>query len=366
MKTIVVNGANGYVASNFINKLLRQNYKVIALVRANKKNTPMERMTNVLQDLNDQKQVNTDNLSVYSYSLLEKDFAIPQPDLKTIFGQDVDYFHFAASLKYDEKSVDEIFGTNIDGVKNSIDVFQQYASANSRFMHISTAYSCGKFKGLFEEKFYDNEPIDAFRNYYEQSKRFAENIVRKQMEEHGLKAHVIRLSQVVGDSETGITKTDYGIFDFSKRMLRLAYRNPGETARAKLEPASTQNLIPVNIVVRHLMEMVRRPELPTIINLVSSNPTKNNLIIDVLNEMLPMQIVPITELEKSEMTTLERLISIGMSFTGSYADTNLKFETTNRDSILNLPIEVYNPQAIANMLQCFINEIESKKKELVA
>jgi len=30
-------------------------------------------------------------------------------------------------------------------------------------------------------------------------------------EEHGLNGYVIRLSQVVGNNETGVTRTDYGI-----------------------------------------------------------------------------------------------------------------------------------------------------------
>ena len=48
MKRIIINGANGYVASNFINELLLNNYEVIALVRESKKQCPSERMGNVL------------------------------------------------------------------------------------------------------------------------------------------------------------------------------------------------------------------------------------------------------------------------------------------------------------------------------
>ena len=44
MKTIIINGANGYVASHFINQLLKQKHKVIALVRPSNKNSPTERM----------------------------------------------------------------------------------------------------------------------------------------------------------------------------------------------------------------------------------------------------------------------------------------------------------------------------------
>ena len=78
MKTIFINGANGYVASNFINKLLNQNYKVIALVRASSKYSSDERMREALSEINDGEYVNIKNLKVYSYSLLDDNFSIPQ------------------------------------------------------------------------------------------------------------------------------------------------------------------------------------------------------------------------------------------------------------------------------------------------
>ena len=56
MKTVVINGANGYVASHFISNLLKQKYKVVALVRTNKR-SPQERMKKVLADINDGEKV---------------------------------------------------------------------------------------------------------------------------------------------------------------------------------------------------------------------------------------------------------------------------------------------------------------------
>ena len=201
MRTVIINGANGYVASNFINNLLKQHYMVIALVRGNGQD-PEERINEVLASINDGAETDTGNLEVYEYSLLDKHFAMNENILKSIFSSNVDYFHFAASLKYGEKSIDEIFSTNVEGVENSIKVFSKYAKGDSHFFYIGTAYSCGRFSGLFEEKFYENKDISAFRNYYEQSKRFAENIIRTNIRNNGLKGHIIRLSQVVGNQKT--------------------------------------------------------------------------------------------------------------------------------------------------------------------
>jgi nucleoside-diphosphate-sugar epimerase len=362
MKTVVVNGANGYVASNFISQLLKQQYMVIVLVRSNGIDAE-ERMNDVLVYLNDDTDADTANLEVYNYSLLDKDFDINRNILKSIFSSRVDYFHFAASLKYDEKSVDEIFSANIGGVENSIKVFLKYATKCSRFFYIGTAYSCGRMNGVFEERFYENREISAFRNYYEQSKRFAENIVRENIRNNGLNGHIIRLSQVVGNQKTGVTKTDYGIFDFAKRIYNLANRYPGEIVRVHVDPDATQNLIPIDTVTEHLTRVVEEKEIPEIMNFVSKNPVRNNFIIETLNRLVPMHIIPVKSLERKNMTPIERLISVGMSFTESYAFTNISFDTRRRDKFLKYPEIGPDNNSVAKMLEYFMKNLSEKQKK---
>lgn len=362
MRTVIINGANGYVASNFINSLLKKQFKVIALVRANKQD-PKERMNKVLAHINDGKEINTCNLKVYNYSLLDNNFSMNENVLKSIFSGNVDYFHFAASLKYDEKSVDEIFSTNIEGVKNSIKVFSKYANSDSRFFYIGTAYSCGRFNGLFEEKFYENKDISQFRNYYEQSKRFAENIVRENIQNNALNGHVIRLSQVVGNQKTGVTKTDYGIFDFSKRINNIANRYPNEIVRVHVNPEATQNLIPIDTVTRQLIKVVEENKIPEIMNFVSKNPIRNSFIIETLNQLAPIQIIPIKNLERNEMNPIERMISAGMSFTESYASINVLFDTRQRNRFLKNTATGPTNKSIAKMMGYFIETLSEKKQE---
>ena len=363
MKTIIINGANGYVASNFINKLLKQRYKVIALVRPSIKFSPTDRMKAALYESNDDEYVNTTNLKVYSYSLLNKDFFIPQEQLEEIFSEEIDYFHFAASLKFDLKSKEEIFKTNVGGVENSIQVFLKFAKPKSRFFFVGTAYSCGKLPGLFEEKFYPNDDIIHFRNYYEQSKRFAENVVKKYIEKNGLNGHVIRLSQVVGNNKTGVTKTDYGIFDFTKRLHSLVYRYPNETVRVHVDPISKQNLIPIDTVVNYLLRVVEVKYVPVIMNFIAKKQIKNIHIIKSINKLLPINIVPEKQFTRHEMSALERIIFAGMTFTGSYINTNLQFDTSNLDKILIVDGNKVNEDSIHKMLEYFIDNLTAQKRK---
>ncbi len=363
MKRIIINGANGYVASNFINELLARNYEVIALVRGSSKYSAEDRMKIALAEINEGNFKHHENLKIYHYSLFEENFGLPAGQLTDIFSREADFFHFAASLKYDLKSKDIIFNTNIGGVENSLKVFSAQAHANSRFFFISTAYSCGNRSGLFEEKFYDNDDnIACFRNYYEQSKRYAENIVRKYVEENRIDAHIIRLSQVVGNNLTGVTHTDYGIFDFAKRVYSLAYRYPNRTVRIKVDPTATQNLIPIDNVISYLMKTVEAQNVPVIMNFIARNPVKNSHILESLSQLLPIRLLPDKNLKKADMNSFERIISIGMTFTGSYTQTNILFDTKNLDSLVHLN---GNEQSIYRMLEYFVNKLSAKKKDNV-
>ena len=361
--TIIINGANGYVASNFIHKLLEQKYKVIALVRPGLNSSPKERMIKALTEINEGVYLNISNLKVFAYSLLHKDFLISPEELEEIFSGEVDYFHFAASLKFDLKSKDEIFETNVEGVGNSIRVFSKFAKGDSRFFFIGTAYSCGKYSGRFEEKFYPNEDIKNFRNYYEQSKRFAENKVKEHIIGHGLNGHVIRLSQVVGNNKTGVTKTDYGIFDFAKRMYSLAYRHPNQTVRVHVDPVSTQNLIPIDTVVNYLVRAVEVKYVPKIMNFIAKNQIKNIHIIQSICKLLPINIVPEIQLQRQEMNALERIICAGMTFTENYIDTNLQFDTKNLDKILMVDGHEANENSVYKMLEYFIGNLAEQKSK---
>jgi thioester reductase-like protein len=364
MKQIIINGANGYIASHFINELLSNNFEVTALIRKSKNQQPSHRMQKVLAEINDPDFMLPKRLRVYEYTLTEENFSFTDEQLPLIFSQPVDYFHFAASLKYDFKSKDEIFETNLAGVENSLNIFSKYAHKNSRFFFISTAYSCGRMTEPFKEEFYENEDIASFRNYYEQSKRYAENIVRRYIEQQHINGHILRLSQIVGNSKTGVTNTDYGIFDFAKRVYSLSKTYPNSTIRVCIDPDSAQNLLPIDMVTKYLMKTVQIDHLPVILNFVAKNSIKNAYIIDSLNNLLPIKLIPVKTLSSSDMTAWERMISIGMSFTGSYSNTNLIFETKNLDKITNAGTNEVNPAAISWMLEYFLDALSLKKQNV--
>ncbi|MGQ1946949.1 SDR family oxidoreductase [Geofilum sp. OHC36d9] len=362
MKRVIINGANGYVASNFINELLKQDYSVVALVRGNVNSSAENRVIQALNLINNGDIPFLDKLTIVDYSLLDDNFGLSRNLLQELFSKDVDYFHFAASLKYNRKSKDELLAVNVKGVENSVNLFSDFASVYSRFFFVGTAYSCGKIKEVFEEKFYPDQDVSAFRNYYEWSKRLAENVVKRNIDNNGLHGHVIRLSQVAGDNRTGVTKTDYGIFDFSKRVHNLASRYPESSVRAKISPEGTQNLIPINVVVNYLLQTVAAPKVPMVMNFVASEPVKNSYIINSLKKLMPLNIIPVPELGHSQMNSLERLMAVGMSFTGNYSNINIQFNTSKRDEVITPVDDCMDEQTVYRMLAYFIENSFKKTR----
>lgn len=363
MKKVIIAGANSFVASHFVHELLVQDFKVIALVRGDDTASAEDRMKRALMETTLDFPLKAENMTVFDYRLLDDHFGLAENDLMDIFKEDVEYFHFAASLKFDQRSKEEIFDTNINGLKNALRIYHEFATEKSRFFFISTAYSCGKFSGLFKEKFYPNEEINAFRNYYEQSKRFAENVLQSYRNDHGVNAHVIRLSQVVGNSLTGVTRTEYGIFDFAKRVYALSKEFPHQSVRIHADPYATQNLIPIDTVVNDLMSMVNYENVPVIMNFVADRPMQNKKIIRSITDLLPIDLIPDMNVDPEEMNQLEKIILAGMAFTGSYIDTAIKFDTSERDKVVSGYHREVNESSIFAMFAYYLDQISEESKE---
>lgn len=320
MKKVIIAGANSFVASHFVHRLLKQNFHVIALVRGSDQSSAAERMQQALIDTTMDPAVDSGKLTVLDYVLLDDHFSLSETKLGSIFEGEVDYYHFAASLKFDYRSIEEIFDTNINGVKNALRIFHHYTSKEARFFFISTAYSCGIFSGVFQEKFYPEKDISEFRNYYEQSKRLAEIALEEFMDQNTIAAHVVRLSQVVGNSRSGVTRTSYGIFDFAKRVQALAKEYPNQKIRIHADPDATQNLISIDTVVADLVEVANTAEVPVIMNFVANNPMTNRKILRSISDLTSIELIPEKEILEEDMNELEKMVLSGMAFTGNYIE----------------------------------------------
>lgn len=362
MPVIVVTGANGYVASHLVQKFITDRYKVIALVRKDDHNSAQQRMVHQLQLIDPESELNISHFKVFEYILTEKNFGMNHHTLEEVFNEPVEFFHFAASLKYHERNQEEIFRTNVNGCENALEVFHQFSKPGSRFFYISTAYSCGLMSGVFQEQFYPDATVSAFRNLYEQSKRYAENVVARYIKEKNLNACVIRLAQIIGDSASGETLTSYGVFDFAKRMAQIAHKYPNQTVRIRIDPDGHQNLVPIDHVLDYFKHVVAIRQLPQVIHFVSRENTKNSTIISCLRRFIPIRIHQDQNLDLNNITPLERLISGAMSFTGAYTTTRLALSFKNLDQLMGSGKHRLTDDMLCRMLGNFIYDLKNKSR----
>jgi nucleoside-diphosphate-sugar epimerase len=110
-------------------------------------------------------------------------------------------------------------------------------AAGMRFVHFSTAYVCGKRRGLIRE---DDAAPHAFHNHYERTKREAEDAVRTS----GLRHTILRPSIIVGRSDDGFVQRTKVLYSVWRMWLS------GFIPRAPIDPRAWVDIVPVDYVVR--------------------------------------------------------------------------------------------------------------------
>ncbi len=110
--------------------------------------------------------------------------------------------------------------TNFDGTYQLLSLCKE---AGLRKLHyVSTAYVCGLREGTIYES--DLNCGQSFRNDYEESKMFAESMVRDA--DYIRELTVYRPAVIAGDSQTGYTNTYHGIYLYLRLMALLVPRQP--------------------------------------------------------------------------------------------------------------------------------------------
>jgi thioester reductase-like protein len=134
---------------------------------------------------------------------------------------------------------------NVEGTRHVLE-FLQEAPRFSRLHYVSTAYVCGKARGVFKET--DLDVGQGFKNHYEETKFQAEVEVVKSR----VPRTIYRPGVVVGDSRTGET----GKFDGPYFVLRAMDRLPSRGLFFRLGSGQGMvNIVPVDFVVEALARL---------------------------------------------------------------------------------------------------------------
>jgi thioester reductase-like protein len=205
-KTVLLTGTTGLIGSYLLKVLLQNGCKVYAVSRSKDGKSARDRVIDVLKFWD--KDVlfrKSRNLLVFEGDITKKNLGLNKQSINLLKDEIEEIFHCAALTQFN-LPLKEIRKVNVEGTRNVLELALK-CKKNGRLKklnHISTAYVCGDYKGIFKEDDLDVE--QKFNSTYEQSKFEAEKLVEKYRKK-GLWIDIFRPPLVVGESVTGKTIT---------------------------------------------------------------------------------------------------------------------------------------------------------------
>jgi thioester reductase-like protein len=160
-----------------------------------------------------------------------------------------EFWHSAASLRFEDRYAEEIFRTNTQGTAHALALAERVGA--SYFNYMSTAYVAGSQEGTILEV----SPSDAHaNNNYEKSKVGAE---RKVIDDTHFGHRIFRPSIVIGHSRTFAATNFTGMYGFLRKLY--AFHGMMErtqkglmarkSMRLRLDVGAELNLVPIDQVV---------------------------------------------------------------------------------------------------------------------
>jgi nucleoside-diphosphate-sugar epimerase len=273
-ETVFLTGFPGFIAGRLVKRLATPETQFFLLVQPQF----LEKAAQDIEKIAAETNIPLENFALIEGDITRENLGISEEDLKTVLAETTDVFHLAAI--YDlavEKNL--AYRVNVEGTRNVNEIVRKMADLR-RYNYVSTCYVAGKRTGEILETELEHDA--GFRNYYEETKYFAEVEVEKLKAE--LPVTIFRPSVVVGDSRTGETAKYDGIYSviFYLRkfpsLLRLI--NVGNKF-VRL------NLVPVDFVVEGIATLSKdEAAAGQTVALADPNPLTTEEICDAIAEAM--------------------------------------------------------------------------------
>jgi NAD(P)-dependent dehydrogenase (short-subunit alcohol dehydrogenase family) len=238
-------GATGFIGRNLVERLLKREGTIFALVRAGSRGRLEERRTGW--------GANGARVVPVAGDLSQPGLGVSEEDLVTMRGDVAHFFHLAAI--YDmtaDAEAQEV--ANVEGTRHAVELAG--AIEAGCFHQVSSVAAAGLYRGEWrEDMFEEAEKLDT--NHYFRTKHESERVVR---EECARPWRVYRPGIVVGDSRTGeIDKID-GPYYFFKALQRARRVLPSWLPTIGVEGGEI-NLVPVDFVAAAIDHIAHQPGL---------------------------------------------------------------------------------------------------------
>jgi thioester reductase-like protein len=260
MSYLLLTGATGLVGHYLLRDLLATDVRVALIVRPTRAESALQRIEGVMRRWEDAAGRALPRPVVLEGELSRPQLAMSAEDRRWLAANCQAVVHNAASMTFKEDKYGEPFRTNVQGVKNLLELCREVGIR--RMHHVSTAYVCGLRQGRILESELDLGQENG--NVYERSKLQAEKLVRAAdfLEE----LTVYRPASVIGDTRTGFTTSSHGFYLPLQLAYMIADRVPTDLMGERflkllgLSGGEGKNLVPVNWLAAAIVQLVTHPE----------------------------------------------------------------------------------------------------------
>jgi nucleoside-diphosphate-sugar epimerase len=337
----LVTGGTGFVGSSIILELLQQtDVEVIGIVRPGTTSADAR-----LQQALQKAAVTYGYDEAIIQSIKERCRAIAGDVCEAYCGVDphafstvTQFWHCAASLRYEDRYAEEISQINIEGTRHALALAQRIGIYDY-FNYMSTAYVAGKQGGVIVEELH---PTLVTNNHYEASKQKAESLVAQTKDFAG---RIFRPSVVIGHSQNFAVASGFsGLYGFMRKLLQfrgaMSRVQEGlltkEALRLRVDSEALLNLIPVDIVAQQAVRISKSSTSATIFHLTNAtSPTVSEFLMVLFHELDLKD--PLCVETKDQFSWIDKKLDQGITFYQSYLVASKHFERKNTDAALGDP-----------------------------
>jgi thioester reductase-like protein len=288
MNYCLLTGATGLVGGFLLRYLLDADVSIAVLVRATRSESAAARINAVMRRWEKLSECSLQRPVVFEGNLCKPFLGLDRESRRWIANHCDRVIHNGASMTFRENErTGEPFRTNVDGVRNLLDVCQD--AGIRQFHHVSTAYICGLRTGRVLETELDLGQENG--NVYEKSKMVGEKLVCGA--DFLDRITIYRPTSVVGDSTSGFTNSTHGFYLPLQMAHAIGDKFPVELMGERffemlgLDGDEGKNLVPVDWLGKAITSIVTRPELHgRTYHLSSPKPVTVRMIQTVIQEAM--------------------------------------------------------------------------------
>jgi len=267
MVKVFITGGTGFVGNTLLNALTQEPdvNKFKLLVR--NKDKAVESLLDIINFIKNSGK----EIEFLEGDVTKENLGLTTEEIKSI--KDVEeVYHLASnvSLSNEEKNKEVIFGCNIEGTRNILEIFKN-SNKLKDFYFFSSAYSCGKTQEKVKEDWLTKP--ESFRNYYEESKWLSEELIKKYVEDYNMNIIILRPSLVAISSSKEFSKVKNQTFYYYSRILRKAINIQEKPKNIRIigKLTTTSNIISLNDLIMIILDIRKLNQKNRFYNLV--NPT---------------------------------------------------------------------------------------------